>query len=228
MKIAKAKFRDQEVNCCLEPGFFGPAMCSDKVLKHIGGKITRRISSEDKDSRFFREMTTHPIGWTVIQLTFTSSAKCSRFSKQDISITIPTQVLIVKHHPEFPNYIMLGFDWFTGRKYDDDELQTYRAEIVTDAEDGWVRITLRIKNLTKRKGKSIIVPVYKFDRSKASLLRNNQSGSSDSRLQQNKSKKNKVKYSIIKSESDTNSDTSDSSTSSFSLGSEDTHIYKSV
>ncbi|CAG8603339.1 6297_t:CDS:2 [Paraglomus brasilianum] len=197
MKIAKAKFRDQEVNCCLEPGFLGPAMCSDKILKHIGGKITRRISSEDKDSRFFREMTTHPIGWNVIPLTFTSSVECSRFSKQYTSITIPTQ------------------------------LQTYRAEIVTDAEDGWARTTLRIKNLAGRKGKSIVVPVYKFDRSETSLLRNNQSGSSDSRLQQNKSKKNKVKYSIIESESDTNSDTSESSTSSTS-GSEDTHIYKSV
>ena len=206
MKIAKAKFRDQEVNCCLEPGFLGPSICSDKILKHVGGKITRRISSEDKDSRFFREMTTHPIGWTVIPLTFTSSVECSRFSKQYTSITIPTQVLIVKHQPEFPNHIMLGFDWFTGRKYDDEELQTYRAEIVTDAEDGWVRTTLRIKNLAERKGKSIVVPVYKFDRSK----------------------KNKVKYSIIESESDTNSDTSESSTSSSSSGSEDTHVYKSV
>jgi len=225
MKIAKAKFRDQKVNCCLEPGFLGPTICSDKILKHIGGKITRRISSEDKDSRFFREMTTHPIGWTVIPLTFTSSVECSRFSKQYTFITIPTQVLIVKHHPEFPNHIMLGFDWFTGRKYDDEELQIYRAEIVTDAEDGWVRTTLRIKNLAERKGKSIVVPVYEFDRSEASLLRNNQSGSSDSRLQQNKSKKNKVKYSIIESEPDTNSDTSESGISSSSSGSEDTHIY---
>ncbi|CAG8516946.1 6885_t:CDS:2, partial [Acaulospora colombiana] len=93
-----------------------------------------------------------------------------------------------------------GFDWFTGRKYDE-ELQTYRAEIITDPKNGWKR---------------------------ASLLRNNQSGSSDSRLQQNKSKKNKVKYSIIESESDINSDTSASSTSSSSSGSEDTHVYKSV
>ena len=107
-----------------------------------------------------REITANPIGWTVIPLTFTSSVECSRFSKQYTFITIPTQVLIVKHHPEFPNHIMLGFDWFTGRKYDDEELQIYRAEIVTDAEDGWVRTTLRIKNLAGRKGKSIVVPVY--------------------------------------------------------------------
>ncbi|CAG8551789.1 209_t:CDS:2, partial [Paraglomus brasilianum] len=105
----------------------------------------------------------------------------SRFSERYTSITIPTQVLIVKHRPEFPNNIMLGLDWFTGRKYDDEKLQTYRAEIVTDAEDGW----------------------------------------------QNKSKKNKDKYSIIESEPDTNSDTSESSTPS-SSGSEDKHIYKTV
>ncbi|CAG8543805.1 5164_t:CDS:1, partial [Acaulospora morrowiae] len=120
------------------------------------------------------------------------------------------------------------FDWFIGQKYDDEELQTYRAEIVTDADDGWVRITLHIKNLTERKEKFIIVHVYKFDRSEASLLQNNQLSSSDSRLQQNKSKKNKIKYSIIKLESDTNSDTSDLSTSLSSLGSEDTHVYKSM
>ncbi|KAG9287335.1 hypothetical protein G9A89_000795 [Geosiphon pyriformis] len=54
------------------------------------------------------------------------------------------------------------------------------------------------------------------------------SGSSDSCLQQNKSKKNKVKYFIIESESDTNSDNSESSTSSSTSGSEDTHVYKSV
>ena len=153
----------------------------------------------------------------MIPLTFTLSVQCSQFSKRYTSITIPTQVLIVKHQPEFPNNIMLGLDWFTGRKYDDEKLQTYRAEIVTDAEDGWVRTTLRIKNLAGRKEKSIVVPVYKFD---------NQSGFSDSRLQQNKSKKNKVKYSIIESESDTNSNNSESSTSSSTSGSED--IHKSV
>ncbi|CAG8686011.1 2244_t:CDS:2, partial [Ambispora leptoticha] len=130
VKIVKAKIGTQKVNCCLEQGFLSPSMCCDKFLKHIGGKITRRISSEDKDSRFFREMTTHPIGWTVISLIFTSSVERSRFSERYTSITIPTQVLIVKHQPEFPNHIMLGFDWFTGRKYDDEELQTYRAEII--------------------------------------------------------------------------------------------------
>ncbi|CAG8509541.1 12387_t:CDS:1 [Ambispora leptoticha] len=173
-------------------------------------------------------MTTHLIGWTMISLTFTSSVECSRFSKQYTFITIPIQVLIIKHHPEFPNHIMLGFDWFTSRKYDDEELQIYRAEIITDAEDSWVRTTLCIKNLAERKGKSIVVPVYEFDRSEASLLHNNQSGSSDSCLQQNKSKKNKIKYSIIESELDTNSDTSESGIFSSSSGSKDTHIYKSV
>ncbi|CAG8464343.1 8753_t:CDS:2 [Paraglomus occultum] len=76
MKIAKAKFRDQEVNCCLEPRFWG--------------QLCVAIKFSSKDSRFFRKMTTHPIGWP---LTFTSSVECSRFSKRytNTSITIPTQ-----------------------------------------------------------------------------------------------------------------------------------------
>ncbi|CAJ0629720.1 795_t:CDS:2, partial [Entrophospora sp. SA101] len=41
----------------------GASMCTDKILKKIGGKITRRITLEDKDSKFFNEMTTHPLGW---------------------------------------------------------------------------------------------------------------------------------------------------------------------
>src|SRR2546421_7533434 len=49
------------------------------------------------------------------------------------------------------------------------------------------------------------------DRGKAPLLRNNESDPSNSRLHQNKSKKNKVNYCIMELESDTNSDTSESS-----------------
>ncbi|CAG8592525.1 9941_t:CDS:2 [Paraglomus brasilianum] len=85
------------------------------------------------------------------------------------------RIMLRKIGADHASRVHEGFDWFTGRKYDDEELQIYRAEIVTDAEDGWVRTTLRIKNLAERKGKSIVVPVYEFDRSEASLLRNNQS-----------------------------------------------------
>ncbi|CAG8652224.1 10319_t:CDS:2, partial [Paraglomus brasilianum] len=37
-------------------------------------------------------------------------------------------------------------------KYDDDELREYLPEIVTDAEDAWVRTTLRINDLKTKKG----------------------------------------------------------------------------
>jgi hypothetical protein len=54
-------------------------------------------------------------------------------------------VLIVKHNSTSHNYILLGNDWFYGRNNDGD--QVYLAEIVADAEDVWVRTTLRIKDL---------------------------------------------------------------------------------
>ena len=48
MKIAKAKVGSQKINCRLRPGFLGPSMCTDKLLKKIGGKIARKISSKTK------------------------------------------------------------------------------------------------------------------------------------------------------------------------------------
>ncbi|CAG8660027.1 12111_t:CDS:1, partial [Ambispora gerdemannii] len=51
---------------------------------------------------------------------------------------------------------------FYGSKYDNDELQKYLLEIVTDAEDVLVRITLRIKDLKTRKGGRVIVSVDKI------------------------------------------------------------------
>ena len=75
MKIAKAKVGSQKINCRLGPEFLGPSMCTDKLLKKIEGRIARKISSKNKDSKFFREMTTHPIGWAIIPLTFTSNIK---------------------------------------------------------------------------------------------------------------------------------------------------------
>ncbi|RHZ78000.1 hypothetical protein Glove_168g311 [Diversispora epigaea] len=163
MKIAKAKVGSRKVNCHLAPGFLGPSMCSDELLKKIGGKITRRISSKDKDSKFFREMTTHPIGWAVIPLTFTSNIKNNVRLGNKKSIIIPTEVLVEKYTPQLPNYILLGNNWFYGRKYYDDELWTYIPEIVTDAEDAWVRTTLCINNLIEGKGEMVIVSVDKRD-----------------------------------------------------------------
>ncbi|RHZ73746.1 hypothetical protein Glove_229g125 [Diversispora epigaea] len=156
-KIVKAKVGEQKVNCRLGPGFLGPSMCTDKLLRKIGGKINRKTTSGEKDSKFFREMTTHPIGWAIIPLTFTSNIKNNICLCNKKSITIPTEVLVEKYSPKLPNYILLGNNWFYGRKYDDDERQTYIPEIVTDAEDAWVRTTLRIKDLNAKKGGRVIV-----------------------------------------------------------------------
>ncbi|CAG8843310.1 10443_t:CDS:1, partial [Racocetra persica] len=47
-----------------------------------------------------------------------------------------------KSNSKTPNYILLGNNWFYGRKYNNDELQTYISEIVIDTEDAFVRTTL--------------------------------------------------------------------------------------
>ncbi|CAG8485052.1 9797_t:CDS:2 [Acaulospora colombiana] len=64
------------------------------------------------------------------------------------SITIPTEVLVEKYDSKTPNYILLGNNWFYGRN--NDGLQTYLPEIVTDAENAFVRTTLRIKDLSRK------------------------------------------------------------------------------
>lgn len=55
----------------------------------------------------------------------------------------------------FPDYILLGNDWFYGRNNDGD--QVYLAEIVTDAEDVWLRATLCIKELVRGVGAVALV-----------------------------------------------------------------------
>ncbi|CAJ0903237.1 18333_t:CDS:2 [Entrophospora sp. SA101] len=40
------------------------------------------------------------------------------------------------------NYILLGNKWFCTKEYDEVKLPTYLLEIVTNAEDAWVRTTL--------------------------------------------------------------------------------------
>jgi hypothetical protein len=158
-KIVKAKVEGQKVNCRLEPGFLGLSMCTDKLLKRIGGKISRKLTLEEKDSKFVREETTAPLGLAVIPLTFTSNIKNNARLNNKKSITIPTEVLIEKYNSKLPNYILLDNNWFCDRKYDDDELQTYIPEIVTDTEDTWVRTTFRIKNLAEKKGRRVVVRV---------------------------------------------------------------------
>ncbi|RHZ78656.1 hypothetical protein Glove_158g13 [Diversispora epigaea] len=136
-------------------------MCSNKLLKKISGKISRKLTPKEKDSKFVREETTAPLGLAIIPLTFTSNIINNHRLSNYESITIPIEVLVEKYNSKMPNYILLGNNWFCGRKYDDNELQTYIPEIVTDAEDAWVRTTLRIKNLAEKKGRRVIVCVTK-------------------------------------------------------------------
>ena len=171
VKIVKAKVGEQKVNCHLEPGFLGISMCTDKLLKKIGGKISRKLTPKEKDSKFVREETTAPLGLAIIPLTFTSNiinnhrlSNCQRQTHSDYrSITIPTEVLVEKYDLQTPNYILLGNNWFYGRSRINDKIQHYLPEIVTDAKDAFVRTTLRIKNLSGKKGGRVIVSVNKRD-----------------------------------------------------------------
>ena len=129
-------------------------MCSDKMINWLGVKINRPISSEDREMKFFREMTTIPIGWVIVPLTFNSHNR---------SIITNTQVLVVKHHRNMDDEILLGSPWFMGRslmenEYDD-ELQIYTSRIVIDMPDCFVRTNLHIKSLRGRKNKWVCIPV---------------------------------------------------------------------
>ncbi|CAG8797686.1 11191_t:CDS:2, partial [Dentiscutata erythropus] len=55
--------------------FLGISMCSSKLLKKIGGIISRKLTPEEKDSKFVREETTAPLGLTIIPPTFISNIK---------------------------------------------------------------------------------------------------------------------------------------------------------
>ncbi|CAG8764750.1 1915_t:CDS:2, partial [Dentiscutata heterogama] len=98
---------------------------------------SQKLTLEEKDSKFIREEAIAPLGLAVIPLTFTSNIKDNIRLNNKKSIMILIEVLVDKYNSTLPNYIMLGNNWFYGRKYDDDKLQTYIPEIVTDAEDAW-------------------------------------------------------------------------------------------
>ncbi|CAG8849252.1 45199_t:CDS:2, partial [Gigaspora margarita] len=150
LEIVKAKIGMQKVNYHLEPGFLGPSMCSDKLLKKISSKISRKLTPEEKDSKFIREETTAPLELAIIPLTFTSNVINNHRLSNYESITILTEVLVEKYDPKMPNYILLGKNWFYGRN--NSRLQTYLPEIVTDAKNAFVRTTLRIKDLSQKVG----------------------------------------------------------------------------
>nr|CAG8655857.1 9457_t:CDS:2 [Entrophospora candida] len=115
----------KKVNCRLGPGWEF-SMCSDKTINRLGFKIDRPISSEDREMKFFREMTTTPIGWSKVSLDFKLDKK-----HKPIIIT-NTEILVVKHHHNMDDEILLGSPWFMGRSLDDEELQIYTARIVID------------------------------------------------------------------------------------------------
>ncbi|RHZ63147.1 hypothetical protein Glove_332g52 [Diversispora epigaea] len=163
VKIVKAKVGGQKVNCHLELGFHGPSMCSDKLLKKIGDKISRKLTPEEKDSKFVREETTAPLGLAIIPLTFISNIKNNLRLSNKKSITIPTEVLIEKYDSKTPNYILLGNNWFYGRSRINDKIQHYLPEIMTDAKNAFVRTTLRIKDLKTKKKPRVIVSIDKRD-----------------------------------------------------------------
>ncbi|CAG8482818.1 3457_t:CDS:2 [Ambispora leptoticha] len=145
VKIVKAKVKEQKVNCCLEPGFLGISMCTDKLLKKIDGKISRKLTSEKKDSKFVREEITAPLELAIILIIFTSNViNNNRLSNYE-SITILIKVLVEKYDPKIPNYILLDNNWFYRRN--NHGIQMYLPEIVTDAKNTFVRTTLHIKDL---------------------------------------------------------------------------------
>ncbi|KAF0555750.1 hypothetical protein F8M41_016747 [Gigaspora margarita] len=66
VKIVKAKVGSRKVNCHLEPGFLGVSICTDKPLKKISGKISRKLTPEEKDnlsncSECGKEIISHPL-----------------------------------------------------------------------------------------------------------------------------------------------------------------------
>nr|CAG8651151.1 10861_t:CDS:1 [Entrophospora candida] len=143
---------DKKAKCTLNPGLEF-SMCCDKTLKRLGVKIDRPISSRDREMKFFREMTTTPVGWSKVSLTFNSN-------KKNRSIITDTEVLVVKHHSNMEDEILLGSPWFMGLSLDDDVyLQIYTARIVIDMPDCCVRTNLYIKSLKGYKNKWVCIPV---------------------------------------------------------------------
>ncbi|CAG8460073.1 6901_t:CDS:1, partial [Ambispora leptoticha] len=145
-KIVKAKIGKQKVNYHLEPEFLGISMCTDKLLKKIGGKISRKLTSEEKDSKFIRKEITALLGLAIIPIIFTSNVINNNCLSNYESITILTKVLVEKYDLKIPNYILLGNNWFY--RCNNHGIQMYLPEIVTDAKNTFVRITLHIKNLS--------------------------------------------------------------------------------
>ena len=160
IETVTCKVGNQNVTCRLIPGY-DFSMCNTKTLKRIGCEVSRPISKKDRDGMFFREMTTTPIGWASISLTFIEKPEKTKTSKKKSrSITTETEVLVVNHEKGMDDEILLGSPWFMGLKVDyKDYLQVFRAKIEVCEYYGSVRTTLNIKSLKGRYHKWVRVPV---------------------------------------------------------------------
>ena len=148
---------NKKVNCELRLGWEF-SMCSDKTINRLGFKIDRPISSEDREMKFFREMSTIPVGWSKLSLAFKSE-------KKHKSIITNTEVLVVKHHINMDDSIILGSPWFMGRSLKHEDIQIYKARIVIDIDmhDCYIRRILHIKSLRGHKNKWVRVPINETD-----------------------------------------------------------------
>lgn len=158
VNFVKAKIGNNELNCAITPNYTGPPLCNEKFLKRCGGKITRVISPEDKLN--YKEIDNQTIGWTILPLVFTSNVNIKRLKCKGNSITIMTQLLVGNFPYTSQQHILLGLDWFTGRKYQDFELQIYRILFVTEAEEGYIRSTLRIIDLRRPKKEKVVMDFW--------------------------------------------------------------------
>ncbi len=157
--IVKVKIGKNVLDCAISLNYTGPPLCNDTVLKEYNGKITRIISSVDKLN--YKEFEDQAIGWTILPLVFTSNVDINRLKSKDKSITIMTEVLVERDHHISTQHILLGLDWFTGRKCQHSELQNYRPVFVTEAENGYLRSTLHITNLKSPKKEKVVMNYHK-------------------------------------------------------------------
>ncbi|CAG8522351.1 14056_t:CDS:2 [Ambispora leptoticha] len=151
VKIVKAKVEKQKVNCCLESGFLEISICTDKLFKKIGDKISKKLTSKEKDSKFIREKTTAPLGLAIIPITFTSNVINNNYLSNYESITILTKVLIEKYNSKMSNYILL--DAFNSITLDSnsDSSSTSSSEIEAIHKTKGIRKCPILKRKVKRK-----------------------------------------------------------------------------
>ncbi|RHZ81633.1 hypothetical protein Glove_117g278 [Diversispora epigaea] len=153
-KIVKAKVEGQKVNCRLEPGFLRLSMCTDKLLKRIGGKISRKLTLEEKDSKFVREETTAPLG---VSLGLTDSERINLLNTKIVKAKVEGQKVNCRLEPGFLRLSMCTDKLLKriGGKI------SRKLTLEEKDKDAWVRTTLHIKNFAEKKRRKVIVCVTK-------------------------------------------------------------------